>query len=123
MIVICTCGQKNRLKAELATGATKAKEINCGHCKTPLAEIAKIQVDRNADIVLAIVELYHENKVGQFDIHHAVADIFKKNGMALGPLDIEDELDEDEDEDEDLEEEAAPKKKAKKKPATKKHTH
>jgi hypothetical protein len=37
MIVVCKCGQKNRVKAALATGAVTAKEVNCGRCKIFLA--------------------------------------------------------------------------------------
>lgn len=106
MIVVCTCGQKNRLRAELATGAIKAKEINCGRCKKSLAQEAAQQVDMNADIVLAILEFYKGIDHEDFnDSDVAIAKIFRKFALGIGgteePDDDEDEEEDDEEEDED----------------------
>lgn len=115
MIVVCVCGQKNRVKAELATGAVTAKEVNCGHCKTSLRKIMQDQVDRNSNIVLDLVTMFqdpnYENTLAQ-----SIIAIFTKNGVDVlpeldeneGDADDDAEEDEDEDDEDDDEEEAPP---------------
>lgn len=129
MIVVCKCGQLNRVKAALATGAVTAKEVNCGKCKQSLRETMQVQVDRNSDIVLAIVALFqkaHDEEM-PFEDTDLVA-IFANHGMDLLAESDEDESDSDDDEDqdddsddEDEDEEEEPKKKkaVKKKPEPK----
>jgi hypothetical protein len=52
VIVVCNCGQKNRVK-----DLTKVDRLRCPQCKTLLGEEVNKQAARNAKIVLEIATL------------------------------------------------------------------
>jgi hypothetical protein len=100
MIVVCVCGQKNNVKFPLAEGTT----VRCGSCKVGIAETAKAQAERNAKIVLAIVELFqgvNGVEIDDLDMVDELQAIFRTNGMKLEPRDEDEDEENDEDQDED----------------------
>jgi hypothetical protein len=131
MVVVCRCGQKNRIKSGFVSGQRTAKAINCGHCKDSLLDTMAIQADRNADIVLAILDLVNDVDVieeGSKKFVEEVVGIFAGQGLDLvldKDEDDEDEEEEEPDADEDeVEDEPEPvKKKAGKKKSSKKRSH
>lgn len=52
MIVVCTCGQKNRLK-----NLANIDKLVCGKCKVRLAPEANRQAARNANVTLELAAL------------------------------------------------------------------
>jgi hypothetical protein len=128
MIVVCKCGQKNRVKALVATGGIPAKDVRCGNadCKISLRDIIAAQVDQNANIVLQIVELFteldSEAVMTHLELLAKLGDIFVANGMQLHFEGLDDDDDEDDDEDlfADAEEEDEDDEDEEEKPKTKK---
>ncbi len=53
MIVVCNCGQKNRIKL------VNIVQTRCGSCKQPLHAEAERQAARNADACLAVAGLLY----------------------------------------------------------------
>ena len=124
MIVVCKCGQKNRVKASIATGGVPAKDVLCGDasCKLSLRQMIAEQADRNSHIVLDIVEACQkarDDEDADVTSEDLVA-IFAKHGMDLLPPDDEDEEDTDDDEEEDEDDEEEEPEPVKKKKVTKK---
>lgn len=73
MIVVCPCGQKNRVIVGRAWD-----NVRCGKCRTTLGEEARRQADRNADIVLDLAAMLldkeeltkSERRIAEVLAHH-----------------------------------------------------
>lgn len=76
MIVVCTCGQKSRVKQ-----IEHSHKIRCGNCKQSLVDVTRRQAARNANIVLDVAAIL-ANKLDTGRItpeEELIAQIFAKH--------------------------------------------